>query len=175
MEIIWSAVQTYGPSILVIASIIIVVLGILKLCKVFDKITSKDLKKGLYFLIDLVLAFAGAAIYYAIFDIAFSGYYVLYSISLLAVTVTMYSFYEYFGLRWCVRKLISLVANFFKKNPKDKFTVTCDQLGLVDAIIAWDEYLAKQDVQKLEEAKQEIAAKQTTQETTETVEETKTL
>lgn len=167
-DMIWNAVQTYGPSILVIAAIIIVILGILKLCKVFDKIESKDLKKGIYLVIDLVLSFAGAAIYFAIFNVAFSGYYVLYSFALLSVVITLYAIYEQSGARWCVRKLLSLLANFFKKNPKNKFTQSCDQLGLVDAIIAWDAYLAKQDIAVLEEAKQEAAAKQAQQTETKT-------
>lgn len=165
MEVLWNAVQTYGPSILVIACIIILILGILKLCKVFDKIESKDIKKCIYFAIDLVLSFVGSAIYFAIFGITFSGYYVLYSISLLAVVVTVYAFYEYFGLRWCVRKLISLLANFFKKNPKDAFTQAADKLGLDDAIIAWDEYLKK----KAAEEKAKTETENTTKVSTETI------
>ena len=134
MEFIWKAVQTYGPSIAIIAAIIIVFVGILKLCKLFDKIKSKDLKKGLFLLIDVVLAFVGAAVYFAIFKIAFTGYYVLYSVTLFGTTAMLYTIYEGAHLRKGVRLLFKLIAGWFKKNPEAKLTKTAEKYGLVDAI-----------------------------------------
>ena len=169
MEFIWQAVQKYGPSILVIAAVIIVFVGVLKLFKAFDKISSKDVKKAVYFAVDAVLAFAGAAVYFAIFGIPFTGYYALYSVSLLGVTTLLYSLYEHWGPRWCVRKLIGLVASWFKKNPEAKLTKDAEKYGLVKAI----NYLqAKYEAQEAEEkAKAEAekkAAETATSATTDT-------
>lgn len=156
MEFIWKAIQAYGPSIIVIAAIIIVVVGFLKLCKVFDKISSKDVKKGIFLILDAVLAFAGAAIYFAIFNVAFTGYYVLYSVTLFGTTAFLYTIYESAGLRKLVRLIISVVAKWFKQNPEAKLTKTAQKYGLVEAISflqAKQEEQAKAEAAKAAEAK----------------------
>lgn len=135
MERIISYIQDYGPSIIIIAICIIAFVGILKLCKVFDKIKSSQVKKVLYYVIDVVLAFAGSAIYFAIFHKSFSDTgYVLYSISTLGVTTTLYAVYENFGLRTLVKMAINGISKWFKKNPEAKLTKWAKKYGLVESL-----------------------------------------
>lgn len=129
MDKIISYVQNYGLSIVVIAVCVIAIIGILKLCKVFDKIKSADLKKFIYYALDVVLAFAGSAIYFAIFDKDWNGY-AIYSVSQLGTTLFLYAFYEQCGVRKLVRMLINVIANWVKKNPETQFAKWAEKLGL---------------------------------------------
>ena len=56
----------YGMPILLMSVIIILLIGILKYFKVFDKITNKNVKKCVYYILDIALSFCLVAIYYAI-------------------------------------------------------------------------------------------------------------
>ncbi len=133
MDKIVAYIETYGLSILIIAICIIAIVGILKLCKVFDKIKSDDLKKFIYYVIDIALAFGGSAIYFAIFHKSFDGY-VMYSISQFATTVFLYAFYEQCGVRKLVRMLISVIAGWIKKNPETELAKWANKLGLSESI-----------------------------------------
>jgi hypothetical protein len=147
MEHILTFIQNYGLSVFVIATCIIMFIGILKLCKVFSKISSKSVKKLIYYIADIALSFGGAAIYFTIFNKDFSGY-VAFSATQVTATTTLYAIYENFGVRKLVQMLLNWVASWFKKNPEHKFTKLAKQLGL-DAAIA-----------KLQEVKTEEAAKE---------------
>lgn len=156
MDKLISYIQNYGLSILVIAVCIIAIVGILKLCKVFDKIKSDDLKKFIYYALDVVLAFAGSAIYFAIFHKDWSGYAV-YSVSQLGTTLFLYAFYEQCGGRKLVRMLISVVAKWINKNPETEFAKWANKLGLdkgletIQTMIADEKAKAEQETSKREE------------------------
>lgn len=155
MEHILTFIQNYGLPVFVIASCIIAFLGILKLCKLFDKISSKSVKKLIYYIMDIALSFGGAAIYFAVFNRDFSGY-VAFSATQVTATTTLYAIYENFGVRKLVQMLLGCVAGWFKKNPEHKFTKLAKQLGLDNAI-------AKLQEVKVEEAKAAAAAPASTE------------
>ena len=135
MEQILEFITRYGLPVFVIASCIIAVIGILKLCKVFDKIKSADVKKCIYYILNFVLAFGGVAIYFGIFHISFSGY-VVFAFTQVTATTTLYSIYEHFGVRKLVRMFINWLALKFKKDPNCKVVKTLKSLGLTeDAIV----------------------------------------
>lgn len=156
MDKLISYIQNYGLSILVIAVCIIAIVGILKLCKVFDKIKSDDLKKFIYYAIDVVLAFAGSAIYFAIFHKDWTGY-AMYSLSQLATTLFLYAFYEQCGIRKLVRMLISVIAGWIKKNPENELAKWAEKVGLTESIeklqtiLADEQEKAEQEATKREE------------------------
>lgn len=129
MDKLLEYISIYGWAILVIAVAIISFIGILKLCKVFTKIESSNVKKLLYYILDVALSFAGSAIYFAIFHKAFSGY-VVYSFAQLFATTTLYAVYENFGIRALVQYLINLIANWIKKNPDSKLSKDLKKIGL---------------------------------------------
>ena len=161
MDKLLEYISIYGWAILVIAVAIIVFIGILKLCKVFKKVKSSGVKKLIYYGLDVVLAFAGSAIYFAIFHKAFAGY-VVYSFAQLFVTTTLYAIYENFGLRNLVRYLIKLVANWIKKNPDSKLSKNLKKLGLgeeqIEEIKNAVNGKVAENVQKAEEAKKAAEA-----------------
>lgn len=161
----WALVEAYGLSVLVIAVSIIAFIGILKLCKVFDKITNKDIKKFIYYAIDIVLAFAGSAIYFAAFKIEWSAF-AAYSIAELTVVTTLYSIYEHFGVRKFVRWIIGLVAKWIKKNPDKQLSKWANKVGLESAI----EKINVEIQQKEELAKQQQEQEQASETKLETVE-----
>ena len=158
MEQILEYITRYGLSVFVIASCIIALIGILKLCKVFDKIKNKNIKKLIYYVLNVAFAFGGAAIYFAAFKIDFSGY-VMYSCTQVGATTTLYAIYENFGVRKLVQILLAWVATWFKKNPENKFVKALKGLGLTEEAIA--NIKATTDAE-LEKAKvQEITAPET--------------
>ena len=129
----WALVEAYGLSVLIIAVTIIAFIGVLKLCKVFDKIQNKDLKKFIYYAIDIVLAFGGSAIYFAAFKLDWSAF-VTYSVAELTIVTTLYSLYEYLGGRKFVRWIIGIVAKWIKKNPDAQLSKWANKVGLETAI-----------------------------------------
>ena len=134
MEIL-EFIARYGLPVLVIAICIIAIIGTLKLCKVFNKIQNADVKKCIYYALNFVLAFAGAAIYFGIFHINFSEY-VTFAFAQVSVTTTIYSVYEHFGVRKLVQKFINWLAFKFKKDPNCKVVKDLKSLGLTeDAIV----------------------------------------
>lgn len=154
----WALVEAYGLSVLIIAVTIIAFIGVLKLCKVFDKIQNKDLKKFIYYAIDIVLAFGGSAIYFAAFKLDWSAF-VTYSVAELTIVTTLYSLYEHFGVRKFVRWLIGIVAKWIKKNPDAQLSKWANKVGLESAIEKLNveiqhrqEELAKQELEKKEQA-----------------------
>lgn len=129
MDKIISYVETYGLAILVIALITIFLIGTLKVCKVFSKIQSAKIKKLVYYICDVVLAFGGSAIYFAIFKISFSEYLV-YAGAELSITTFLYAVYENFGIRELVKILINVIAKAIKGDPNSKINKELKKLGL---------------------------------------------
>lgn len=116
-----------------IAVAIIVFIGILKVAKVFNKLTNKDLKKGIYFGLSVVLSFACAAIYYAICKFNWQWYW-LYSLCQATATTMLYALYEYLGPRKLVQLLFTWLASLFKKSNTLSLAFL-KELGLSDETI----------------------------------------
>lgn len=119
MDELLAFVETYGLPVFVIACIIIAVVGILKICKVFDKIQSDNLKKFIYYAIDIVLSFIGVALYFAIFKIKFDWGYVHIVLTQIGATTALYTLYENIGIRKLWQMFISWI--------KEKLTPTLDK------------------------------------------------
>ena len=98
---------TYGLPVFVISCIIIFSIGILKYFNVFSKIKSTDVKKFIYYTLDIALSFGFVACYFAIFKIEFSGY-LLYCLKTIPAVTTLYALYENFG----VRRFLKAIGNF---------------------------------------------------------------
>lgn len=135
MDKIISYVETYGLAILIIALSIIFLIGVLKLCKVFSFIKSAKIKKLVYYITDVIFAFGGSAIYFAIFKINFSEYLV-YAGAELGVTTTLYAVYENFGIRELVKLVLGVFAKWLKGNPDNKIAKQLKSLGLDETAIA---------------------------------------
>jgi hypothetical protein len=126
----------YGLPILIIACAIIVVVGLLKLCKVFSKIQNKGVKKFLYYFIDIALSFAGTAIYFTITKTPFIfSDYLAYSLAQITFTVALYAAYENFHIRGLVQIILGCIAGWFKKNPNNKIAKALKAMGLDEAAI----------------------------------------
>lgn len=160
MEQILEYITRYGLSVFVIASCIIALIGILKLCKVFDKITNKNVKKLIYYVLNIVLAFGGSAIYFAAFKISFSGY-VVFAFAQVGATTTLYAIYENFGVRKLVQIALDAIAKWFKKNPEHKVTKALKSLGLTEEAIESVKAYANTELEK-EKAKVQEASVETT-------------
>lgn len=135
MDKIIAYVEQYGLPILVIAVCIIAFIGILKLCKAFCWIKSSKIKKLVYYISDIALAFGGAAIYFALYKISFSEYLV-YVGAELGVTTTLYAVYENFGIRELWKLLLEVFAKWLKGNPDNKIAKQLKSLGLNEDAIA---------------------------------------
>lgn len=139
MEQILDFISQYGLPVFVIASCSILLIGILKLCKVFDKISNKNVKKLIFYILNVVLSFGGAAIYYAAFKVGFDSY-LMFCLTQVSATTTLYAIYENFGVRKLVQIGLAWVASWSKKNPESKFTKAAKALGFdeekISAMIA---------------------------------------
>ena len=119
------------PVILITVAVIFFI-GLLKTIKVFDKITNKDLKKGILFSLSIVLSFAGAAIYYAIKHFAWNRFW-LYGLIQSVATIVCYAFYEDLGPRKLIQLLFTWCGSLFKKKNVD--LTFLKELGLPDEFI----------------------------------------
>lgn len=142
-----------GLSVFVIASCVIAFIGVLKLCKVFSKIKSANIKKLVYYILSVALAFGGAAIYFAIFKLNWSDY-IMYSYTQVGTTTTLYAIYEYFGVRGLWQICLNWIASWFKKNPENKYVKALKGLGLTEKALATiktvvDAELEKTKIEKL--------------------------
>ena len=131
MEQILEFISQYGLPVFVIASCSILLIGILKLCKVFNKISNKNIKKLIYYISNVVLSFGGVAIYYAAFKIGFNSY-LMFCLTQVSATTTLYAIYENFGVRKLVQIGLAWVTSWSKKNPESKFTKAAKALGFDD-------------------------------------------
>lgn len=133
MDILMNYITKYGLPVFVIACCIIAVIGVLKLCKVFDKIKNAEVKKVIYYGLDVVLAFAGSAIYFAAFKIPFNAQYAIFSCSQVGATTALYAIYENIGIRKFVRYLIQLISGWIVKNPENELAKWAKKFGLEEA------------------------------------------
>ena len=168
MDKLLEYISIYGWAIIIIAVAVIALVGILKLCKVFNKIESKNIKKTIYFGLNIALSFAGSAIYFAIFHKAFTGY-VVYCLAQVTVTNIVYSIYEYGHIRTLFQYLLNLFASWVKKNPDSKLAKDLKKLGLgeeqIEEIKNTVNSKIAENTQKVEDAKkaEEVAKTQPAQ------------
>lgn len=156
MEAIITYIAQHGLPVFVISCIIIAIVGTLKLCKVFDKIKSADVKKLVYNIIDVVLAFGISAAYFGIFHLNFSGY-LIFSATQISATAALYTIYENFGPRKFVRYLIQLITKWIVKDPNSQLSKWADKVGLDEALKAIQDKITARDSQPKEtEAQQTV-------------------
>lgn len=147
MEQILEYITRYGLSVFVIASCIIALIGILKLCKVFSKIKNSNIKKLIYYILNVALAFGGSAIYFAAFKLSW-GSYVMYSCTQVGATTTLYAIYENFGVRKLWQMLLTWVATWFKKNPESDLVKALKGLGLTETAITTIQAATNSELEK---------------------------
>lgn len=158
MEQIIHYIESYGLPVFIIATCIIVLLGVLKLCKVFSKIKNANVKKFIYYAIDIALSFGGAAIYFAAFKIDFGGY-LAFSVAQISATTTLYAIYENLGARKLVQMFWNWFGGLIKKDNEHKLIKFAKSLGLDNAIEQIKEYSVKEaerlEAERLEELKKQ--------------------
>lgn len=111
---LYNLVTKYGISVLVIACLTILFIGILKYFNVFNKI-EKDNRKPIYFVLNYAFVFAVSAIYYAIFKLSFVDY-VAYAFVVGSAVNLLYPLYE--NLK--IRDLFTIIGNFIVKTVAKK-------------------------------------------------------
>lgn len=151
MEQIISYILVNGPAALVLGTIIIAFIGILKLCRVFDKIKNKDVKKMIYYLLTVALSFGVVALYFTIYNLGFNEY-VLFSCSQIGATTALYAIYENLGLRKLWQIALAWFASWFKKNPENKFVKALKGLGLNEDAIKRIQCLTESEINLKREA-----------------------
>ena len=152
MEQILAYIGNYGLPVFIIATCIIAVIGTLKLCKVFNKISNKNVKKFLYYLLDVVFAFAGTAIYFTVFKVPFTDY-VVFSITQVTATTTLYAIYENFGLRKLVQIATAAFIKWLTTGKENKFKKLAKKLGLNNAAVILNAVVTEEQNAKDEENK----------------------
>lgn len=150
MEQFLNYILEYGPTALVLGTITIVIIGILKLCKAFNWIKNKDVKKLVYYILNIVLTFGIVAVYYTVHKIDFSNF-VLFSCSQVGSTTALYAIYENFGLRKLWQMALAWFATWFKKNPENKYVKALKGLGLTEEAVKRIQTLTDSEI-KLNEA-----------------------
>lgn len=152
MEEIATFITEYGLPVFIIACCIIALIGILKLFKVFDLIKSDDIKKCVYYILVVSFSCIFAAIYFAIFDVSWSGY-LLFIVSQIGATTTLYQIYENLGIRKCVRLFIEYIQKVLASKDS-KFTKLINKIGLDEAVKEL-QTVVEAEKQKQEQAKVE--------------------
>lgn len=151
MEQIIKFIESYGLPVFIIATCIIVFLGILKLCKAFKGISNANVKKFIYYIIDIALSFGGVAIYFAIFKLDFATY-ISVSFAQISATTTLYAIYENLGARKLVQMFWAWFAKVVNKDKHKQLIKFAKAVGLDNAINELKSFSEKQ-AEKLEEQK----------------------
>lgn len=162
MEDILKYIQAYGLPVFIIASCIIAILGILKLCKAFAKVQNANLKKFIYYVMDIALSFGGAAIYFAAFKEDFSAY-IGFSIAQISATTTLYAIYENLGARKLVQMFFAWFGDLINKDNHNKLIKFAKSVGIENAIEELKQYAVKQleqENKQAEEKKEIVEEKQ---------------
>lgn len=154
MEQILEFIEIYGLPVFVIASIIIAVVGILKLCKVFGKINNSNVKKFIYYVIDIILSFGCVAIYFAVFKIDFTNY-IAVGATQISATTTLYAIYENLGARKIVQLFWKWLGSVSHKDKYKKLVKIAKQLG-IETVIEGLKDITLKEAEKLEAEKQEV-------------------
>lgn len=154
MEIL-TYIQTYGLSVAVIAFAIINIIGLLKLLKIYDKITNVNVRKLVFLITDLALAFGGSAIYFAIFGVPFTQYFAVYSGVVFNCVLAIYAVYEQVGLRALWRKVIAAIINCIKNHPEHSLAKAAKKYGLDSAVEVVEKLIVEKQEEDAKKAEQE--------------------
>lgn len=100
-------VSEYGLPVFLISIITIFLIGALKYFGVFKKIQNANVKKAIYYGLDIVLSFGITALYYVIFGLPFTNY-IAFCLKAIPCVTVVYAIYENFGLR----KFVHFIGTF---------------------------------------------------------------
>jgi hypothetical protein len=134
MEQLLAYIAQYGLTVATIAFIVICFIGTLKLCKVFNKISSKQLKKTIYYVLSISLSFGVSALYFVIFNLSWDTY-VKFSIAQANATAILYAIYENLGLRKLLQVIATKWIDYIKKSPERKTAKALKNLGLTEDML----------------------------------------
>ena len=114
MELLINFLNEYGWQLGLIATISIVLLGILKYTNIFSKL-SKDKKRLVYFAITVGLSIISSTIYLIIIEAFSFAYLGAIAAALYAVNQAFYSIYENISLKDLLNKLINRLFIIIKE------------------------------------------------------------
>lgn len=143
---LYNLVTKYGVSVLVIACLTILFIGILKYFNVFSKV-EKDNRKPIYFVLNYAFVFAASAIYYAIFKLSFADY-VAYAFVVGSVVNLLYPLYE--NLK--IRDLFTIIGNFIVKTVAKK-QVETETAKIKEETTKTEEVITEETTPVIEETK----------------------
>lgn len=113
MEQFVAFMQNYGWQLTLIAIAGVIVLGILKYCKVFDKLDEK-LRHFLYLLISVGLSIIGSVIYLACMHQLDAAYVFALATAIFGVNQIAYTIYDTTPLRDLLKKLWDKILELLK-------------------------------------------------------------
>ena len=111
--------QNYGWQLTLIAIAGVIILGILKYCKVFDKLEEK-LRHFLYLLISVGLSIIGSVIYLACVHQLDAAYVFALATAIFGVNQIAYTVYDTTPLRDLLKKLWNKILELLKNNNVQK-------------------------------------------------------
>lgn len=119
MENFIEFIKAYGWQLTLIAVAGIIILGILKYCKVFDKLEEKT-RHFLYLLISVGLSIVGAVIYLACVHQLDASFVFTFATAVFAVNQAAYTIYDTTPLRDLLSKLWEKLVEFATNHKNDK-------------------------------------------------------
>ena len=154
MEQFLNYILNHGPLAFIISFIVINIIGILKLCKAFNWIKTKGVKKLVYYILNVALTFAAVAIYYHINWLDPSDY-LIFSFKQVGSTTALYAIYENLGLRNLWQIVLTWIISLFKKDPEHVLVKSLKKLGLTEEAIQRVQMLTNSELELKANAEQE--------------------
>ncbi len=114
-EMIYLFIEKYGWNLTLIALSGILILGIVKLCHLFDKI-EKGKRKYVFTGIMSIFSIVSAAAYLLVIQKFEVVRFVLMSLGIFGINQTIYAIYENCGMRALLRKVGNVIKNAFTKH-----------------------------------------------------------
>lgn len=149
MEQLLAYIAQYGVPVATLAFIVICFIGFLKLCKVFSKIPSAQIKKTIYYVLSISLSFGVTALYFVIFDNAWDTY-LKFSIAQANATAVLYAIYENLGIRKLFQVICTKLIEYIKKSPERKTAKALKNLGLTEDMLTKLQVIAGVSEQKVD-------------------------
>lgn len=134
MEQLLAYLTKYGLSTAIIALSVVCFIGLLKVCKVFSKISSAQVRKTLLYGLSVSLSFGGVALYFVIMSLTWETYIPL-CITQVSATTALYAIYENLGIRKLLQVIAGKVIEYIKKHPERKTAKALKSLGLTDEML----------------------------------------
>lgn len=132
-EMLFQFLAVYGWQITLIACSGVIIIGLLKAFKVFDKI-EKEKRKYIYAVISTTFSIVASAIYLYIvrkFDPSVFG---LIAAGIYGINQTIYSIYETFGFKQLVKKICDFFIKIISNKGKAKQEEQEEKIINVDKI-----------------------------------------